>query len=108
MIIREWRARARPEAPEAYPDHFSAVVAPELHRLAGFRGATLARRRDAGRIVFTVFTRWDSLAAVRGFAGDDAERAVVDPVAIAALADYDDTVRHHEVIAEVAVPPRGP
>ncbi len=33
---------------------------------------------------------------------------VVEPGTIAALADYDDTVRHHEVIEEVAGPSPGP
>ena len=36
--------------------------------------------------------------AIRRFAGEDAERAVVEPEAQAVLAEYDDFVRHYEVM----------
>jgi hypothetical protein len=40
--------------------------------------------------------------AIRGFAGDDTEKAVVDPAAIAALVEFDSAVHHYVVIDEVA------
>lgn len=36
--------------------------------------------------------------AIRGFAGSNPEKAVVEPGAVAALTDYDQTVRHYEVL----------
>ena len=42
-------------------------------------------------------TLWDSMDAIRRFAGEDAEHAVVEPEARAVLAEYDDFVRHYEV-----------
>lgn len=101
MIIREWRGRANHLRGSAYPKHFRAVVMPELRRLKGFRGATLAKRKLDDRIEFIVLTRWDSLESIRSFAGPDLERAVVEPAAAAALVEFDARVRHYEVLDEM-------
>jgi hypothetical protein len=42
--------------------------------------------------------------AVRGFAGTDVEKAVVEPGAAAALVEFDTTVRHYEALVEVPSP----
>ena len=43
-------------------------------------------------------TLFDSLDAVRRFAGADAEVPVIEPRAAELLADYDDRVRHFDVV----------
>ena len=53
---------------------------------------------------FLVLTRWQSMEAIRAFAGAAVDKAVVEPGAVAALDDFDDTVRHYEVIEEVSRP----
>jgi heme-degrading monooxygenase HmoA len=100
MVIREWRGRASPAAANAYPDHFRRNVLPELRHTLGFLGATLSKRESVDGIEFVVLTRWQSLDAVRGFAGSDIGKAVVEPGAVAALVDFDATVQHYEVIEE--------
>ena len=102
MIIREWRGRASRARAGEYPAHFRSVVVPELRAVPGFLGATLSQREEGERIEFVVLTRWQSMEAVRAFAVADLDRAVVEPGAIAALTDYDHTVRHYEVVEEVA------
>jgi hypothetical protein len=47
------------------------------------------------------------LDAIRAFAGIDVEKAVVEPGAIAALSDFDTSVRHYGVIEDVPPPPWG-
>jgi len=100
MIVRSWRGRAATDEQDAYPAHFRGAVLPELKRIAGFRGASLLRAKTAGRIEFLVLTRWESIDAIRAFAGDDAEQAVVEPAAVAALVDFDHRVRHYDLIEE--------
>jgi heme-degrading monooxygenase HmoA len=100
LIIREWRGRAAPTKPDAYPAHFRADVLPELREIPGFLGAQLARRRRDDAIEFLVLTRWRSLDAIRAFAGADISRAVVEPEAVAALVEFDARVQHYEVIEE--------
>jgi heme-degrading monooxygenase HmoA len=102
MIIREWRGRTRPSNADAYPRHFREKVVPELRKVPGFVGAHLSRRQLGDQIEFLVLTRWQSMDAIRGFAGADTEKAVVEPGAIAALVEFDNAVHHYVVIDEVA------
>jgi len=104
MIIREWRGRAALANAEAYPAHFRASVLPELRSLPGFLGACLTMRRLDSQIEFLVLTRWQSLDAIRSFAGDDMTAAVVEPGAVAALDDFDQSVRHYEVLEDLFHP----
>jgi heme-degrading monooxygenase HmoA len=102
MIIRKWRGRARQSNADAYPRHFREKLVPELRKVPGFVGAYLSRRQLGRQIEFLVLTRWQSMDAIRGFAGADTEKAVVDPDAIAALVEFDSAVHHYVVIDEVA------
>jgi heme-degrading monooxygenase HmoA len=99
MIVRTWRGRAAKSRPDDYKRHFEGAVLPELHRLDGFLGSLLLRRETADDLEILVITRWASLDAIKSFAGEDHERAVVEPGAIAALESFDATVTHYEVIA---------
>jgi heme-degrading monooxygenase HmoA len=101
MIIREWRGRASPLRAEAYPKHFREKVVPELRHLPGFIGADLGQRQLDDKLEFLVITRWQSMDAIRAFAGGDIENAVVEPDAVAALIEYDTSVRHYEVVENV-------
>jgi heme-degrading monooxygenase HmoA len=99
MIVRTWRGRAAKSRPDDYKRHFEGAVLPELHSLDGFLGAMLLRREAEGDLEMLVITRWASLDAIKSFAGEDYERAVVEPGAVAALESFDETVTHYEVIA---------
>ncbi len=78
---------------------------PELREIAGFLGAELCRcRLDDNRIEYLVLTRWLSMDAIHAFTGPDVGKAVVEPGAVAVLTDFDNTVRHYEVVEDVAPP----
>jgi len=106
MIIREWRARARLSLAHAYPKYFESGVLPELARIPGFLGASLSQRRTGETMEFLVLTRWESIEAIRAFAGADLEKAVVEPAAQAALASFDNHVRHYEVLKDFSAAQR--
>ena len=102
MIIREWRARASRSNPNAYPAHFHGTVLPELRHIPGFLGADLAARPTGETMEFLVLTRWQSIEAIRGFAGDNVSHAIVEPGAVAALVEFDPIARHYDVIEDVS------
>ena len=58
MILREWRGRASPANPDAYPTHFRNNVLPELYDIPGFLGACLSQRQLNDTIEILVVTRW--------------------------------------------------
>jgi heme-degrading monooxygenase HmoA len=99
MIVRAWRGHAGIADAQAYPTHLLRSVRPKLEQLAGFRGLYLLGRRDLEEIEFLVLTLWDSMDAIRAFAGEQPELAVVEPEARAALLRFDDNVKHYEVLA---------
>jgi heme-degrading monooxygenase HmoA len=103
MIVRVWRGYASAATQDAYPKHLLENVRPKLERLAGFRGLMLLRRPTGEEIEYLVLTHWQSMDAVRAFAGDDPERAVVEPEARVALVRFDDLVTHYEVLAAAEV-----
>jgi heme-degrading monooxygenase HmoA len=101
MIIRTWHGRAASAADAlAYEQHFRGNVLPELRTIPGFRGALLTRQDREDGVQFFVLTKWQSLDAIRAFAGDDVDRAVVEPEAVTVLASFDQTVHHYDVVDE--------
>jgi heme-degrading monooxygenase HmoA len=99
MVVRSWRGYGAFAEQEAYPRHLLETVRPKLERLPGFRGLYLLRRHHPDEVEFLVLTLWDSMEAVRAFAGDQPEVAVVEAEARAALVRYDALVSHYEVVA---------
>ena len=98
MIARIWTARATAGRASDYEAYFRTTVIPELNAIAGYEGATLLRRADGERVDVTVITWWNSLAAVRAFAGEAIETAVVHDSAARMLLDFDRSVSHHDVV----------
>jgi heme-degrading monooxygenase HmoA len=68
-------------------------------RIPGFQGIELLRRTTDSDVEFVTIMAFDSLDAVRMFAGDDYEVAVVPPEARALLARFDARSQHYEVRA---------
>jgi heme-degrading monooxygenase HmoA len=97
MIARLWSARATAALAPSYLDHFRRHVQPELHRVAGFAGATVLTRSLPGGFEILVTTLWQSRQSIDAFAGADREAAVVMPEAAALLTDYDHRVRHYDL-----------
>jgi uncharacterized protein YciI/heme-degrading monooxygenase HmoA len=97
-ILRMWKARSTVDKADEYVRHATNKVFPALRAIEGHRGAYLLRRAVDGAIEFVVLTLWDSMEAVRKFAGVDPEKAVVEPEARAVLTSFDDSVLHFEVV----------
>ncbi len=99
MIARTWSGTSRPDSGDAYLAHLESAVLPAIRQIDGHRGAYVLRDGHA----FQVVTLWDSMDAIRQFAGDDPEVVVVPPVARALLSEFDERVNHFEV-AHVGLP----
>jgi heme-degrading monooxygenase HmoA len=98
MIARIWRGAVRPDDADAYGAYIGETGLAGYEATPGNRGAWLLRRDEAERTEFVTFTLWESLDAIRGFAGDDVEKAVYYPEDDRYLIERDPTVRHYEVV----------
>jgi heme-degrading monooxygenase HmoA len=102
MIGRFWRGRTTPKNGPRYEELLRAEILPGIHRIDGYHGAYLLRREVEGGVEFATLTLWESLEAVRAFAGEDYEAAVVPPEARALLERFDERSVHYEVLIEPA------
>ena len=98
MIARIWKARATSERVREYADYLKSTVVPELSAIHGYEGVSLLQREQNGAVEVTVVTWWESLEAIRAFAGEAIETAVVHDSAARMLIDFDRSVEHHQVI----------
>jgi hypothetical protein len=101
VIARIWRGWAPQATADDYQRHYESEVSDHLRAVGGFRGARLLRRDDGQQVMFTSLTFFVSLDAVRAFAGDDYEQAVVEEAARRALSHWDEQVTHHEVATDI-------
>ena len=97
MIARVWNGTTADGHAEAYVTHLREQTFPQLAKIEGHRGGYVLQRAHGGRVDFTVITLWDSFEAIRRFAGDPADVAVVPPAAQALLVSWDAQATHWEV-----------
>lgn len=104
MIVRTWRGRATAERAPAYRAHLLDAVLPELREIPGFLGLRFLERPHPAGVEVLVMTEWASWDAIRAFAGDAPEVAVVEPAAAAVLIEFDAHVEHFTLRDVVTAP----
>ena len=101
MIARIWSGSVRTTDADTYADYIRETGFAEYGRTAGNRGAWMLRRDDGGRTEFITLSLWDSVDAIKAFAGEDIEAAVLYPEDERYLIDGESSVTHHEVVDQV-------
>jgi len=101
MIRRIWHGWTKPENADAYESllRHEIFLGIQERQIAGFQGIELLRRSLETEVEFITIMGFDSIAAVRAFAGEDYEAAVVPPEARALLSRFDERSQHYEVVA---------
>ena len=99
MICRIWHGWTTPANADAYEHLLRSEIFEGIARraLPGYHGIELLRWPSADAVEFVTLMWFDSLDAVRTFAGADYEVAVVPPEARALLQRYDPRSAHYEV-----------
>ncbi len=100
MIARTWRGTTATRDAEAYTAYLQHTGLRAYRETPGNLAAILLRRplgEQGETTEFVTFSLWDSMEAIRRFAGDDPERAVFYPEDDRYLTDRDLTVVHLEV-----------
>lgn len=104
MIARTWRGVVRAEDAAAYTRYVDLTGGSAFRKTPGFNGSWILTRTVGEEAVVLVLSLWESLDAVRAFAGDDATRAVFFPEDERFLLDRDLEVVHWEIGAHCPAP----
>jgi heme-degrading monooxygenase HmoA len=103
MICRVWHGWTS----KANADTYEALLKSEIftgiqkREIPGYRGIQLLRRTTGEEVEFVTVMWFDQLEAVRIFAGEDYEAAVVPASARKVLAHFDARSQHYEVKADM-------
>jgi len=100
VIARVWHGRTTRDDADAYQELLASSVLPGIDAIKGFSGAELYRRDVGDEVEFITITRFSSLDAVREFAGDDYEQAVISEAAHRLLSSFDERVAIYEMPLE--------
>ncbi len=100
-----WRGWVSADNSDAYAAFLRDELFPEARSIPGFRGARVLRRRVGDEWEYMTVTHFDSLDAVRAFAGDDLEAAHIAPRARELLSSWEDRVAHFEIAFDDEVEP---
>jgi heme-degrading monooxygenase HmoA len=104
MIARIWKGAVRAEDGDEYAAYIRDTGLAGYMKTPGNRGAWMLRREVGDRTEFLTFTLWESLDAVKAFAGEDYETAVYYPEDDRWLVERDEKCAHYQ--AEAAEPAR--
>jgi heme-degrading monooxygenase HmoA len=99
MIGRIWHGYTTPQNADAYESLLKEeiFVGIQARAIPGFQQIQLLRRDLGQEVEFITIMWFDTLNAVRAFAGEDYEVAVVPPKARALLARFDPRSQHYEI-----------
>jgi antibiotic biosynthesis monooxygenase (ABM) superfamily enzyme len=102
MITRIWRGWTAPSNASAYEkllldEIFTGIAA---RNIRGYRGISLCKREVGDEVEFMTIMWFDALDAVRQFAGENYEVAVVPAKARELLAHFDAVSAHFQTVVE--------
>jgi len=99
MIARSWDGCTTAAQADEYTEYIQRTGVADLAATEGNRGVWLLRRSEGDRVRFRVVSLWDSMDAVRRFAGDDAQKARYYPDDARYLFALEPDVEHFDVVA---------
>jgi heme-degrading monooxygenase HmoA len=98
MIARTWRGWTSTGDADRYVEYLLDTGVREYRQTPGNRGVYMLRRVVGDRAEFLLLTLWDSMDAVRAFAGPDETVAVFYPEDDAFLVERERQADHFDVV----------
>ena len=98
MIIRMWHGRVPTAKKQAYFEYLKGTGLKDCSLTTGNRGVDLLCREVGQLTEFLTLTRWDSVDAIKAFAGADYQKARYYPEDAQFLSEMEPFVKHYEVL----------
>ena len=102
MIARIWRGITLAEKADEYVRYLNETGLKDYAKTPGNQGVTVLRRQQGEHCEIVLISLWDSMAAVRAFAGENPERSVYYPEDEQYLLEMEPLVRHYEVADQIS------
>ena len=102
MITRIWRGWTTRENAPVYEQLLLTEIFPGIaaRNVPGYQGISLCRRALGNEVEFMTIMWFDTIEAVKAFAGESYETAVVPPKARAVLLRYEESSAHYETVVQ--------
>jgi heme-degrading monooxygenase HmoA len=98
MITRIWKGRTGKDGADAYERFLRETAFPDYGGVEGNHGWLLLRQDRDADVEFVFVSFWDSMDAVRRYAGPHSERPKYYPEDRAALLELPERVEHYETV----------
>ena len=102
MIARIWRGITLKEKADDYLAYLHETGLRDYAKTPGNRGVTILRRNQGEHCEVMLISLWDSMDAVRAFAGENPDRSVYYPEDEHFLLQMEPLVRHYDVAEQIA------
>jgi len=96
MIARVWHGRVPLSKSEAYLEHMRTVAIPRYRAVLGNLSAYALLRVEGSIAHIEMLTFWESLEAIKGFAGDNVDEARYYDFDKDFLLEFEPTCRHYQ------------
>jgi heme-degrading monooxygenase HmoA len=100
MIARIWHGITPATKAADYLDYLNKTGVPDYQATEGNRGVYVLRRIEGEQAHFLTLSFWDSMQAIRNFAGVEVEKAKYYPQDSEFLLEFEPTVIHYEVLVK--------
>ncbi len=97
MIARIWHGTTKVEKADEYLDYLNKTGIPDYRKTKGNLGAYILRHIEDDTAHFLTLSFWESLDAIKTFAGEDYQKAHYYPHDADFLLDFEPNVEHYEM-----------
>lgn len=98
MIVRMWHGRVKTTQAQSYREFLNHRAIPDYRSVAGNISVHILERGEGEVTHFVTMTLWTNMDAIRGFAGNEAEKAKYYAEDEDYLLEFEPTVMHYEVV----------
>jgi len=100
MIVRMWHGRVPASKADVYREFLNQRAIPDYQSIRGNVSIHILQRNEGDVTHFITMTFWESLEAIKNFAGEEVEVAKYYPEDKDFLLEFEPTVTHYEVVGQ--------
>jgi heme-degrading monooxygenase HmoA len=97
MVSRHWTGLVKKERANDYILHLQNETFKKIEMIPGFVSAKILQRELESGIEFLIITDWESIEAIKQFAGEHYQIAVIPQIAKEMMVRFDDEAKHYEI-----------